>query len=109
MLNGEPGGVIQYQRGLRQGDPLSPVLFILVMDVLNSIFVKAEEDGLLLPLSRRISGQRLSLFANDVALFIRPVEEELQITKEILNAFGMASGLRTNLNKSSIIPIQCDE
>ena len=95
MLNGEPGGVIQYQRGLRQGDPLSPVLFILVMDVLNSIIVKGEEGGLLQPLSRRISGQRLSLFADDVALFIRPVEEELQVTKEILNAFGMASGLQT--------------
>ena len=107
MLNGEPGGVIQHQRGLRQGDPLSPVLFILVMDVLNSIIVKGEEDGLLQPLSRRISGQRLSLFADDVALFTRPVEEDLQVTKEILNAFGMASGLRTNLSKSSIIPIQC--
>jgi len=32
--------------------------------------VKAEEDGLLQPLSRRISGQRLSLFADDIALFI---------------------------------------
>ena len=85
------------------------MLFILVMDVLNSIIVKAEEDGLLQPLSRRISGQRLSLFADDVALFIRPVEEELQVTKEILNAFDMASGLQTNLSKSSIIPIQCEE
>ena len=51
----------------------------------------------------------LALFADDVALFIRPVEEELQVTKEILNDFGMASVLRTNLNKSSIIPIQCEE
>ena len=49
------------------------------------------------------------MFADDVALFIRPVEEELQVTKEILNDFGMASVLRTNLNKRSIFPIQCEE
>jgi hypothetical protein len=79
------------------------------MDVLNSLFVKAGEEGLLQPLSQRISGQRLSLCADDVALFIRPAEDELQVTKEILNAFGMASGLQTNLHKSSIIPICCED
>ena len=41
LVNGEPGEVIRHQRGLRQGDPLSPMLFILVMDVLNSLFTKA--------------------------------------------------------------------
>ena len=109
MLNGEPGQLIQHQRGLRQGDPLSPMLFILVMDVLNSLFVKAGEEGLLQPLSSRISGQRLSLYADDVALFIRPSGDELQVTREILNIFGSASGLHTNLHKSSIIPINCEE
>jgi len=57
MLNGVPGDLIQHRCGLRQGDPLSLMLFILIMDVLNSLFVKAGEDGLLQPLSPRISGQ----------------------------------------------------
>jgi hypothetical protein len=69
MLNGEPGQLIQHQRGLRQGDPLSPMLFILVMDVLNSLFVKAGEEGLLQPLSSRISEQRLSLYRFPLYLF----------------------------------------
>ena len=107
MLNGEPGLSISHQRGLRQGDPLSPMLFILVMDVLNSLFLKAEAEGLLSPLQS--TGQRLSLYADDVALFIRPTEEDLQLTKDLLRCFGEASGLQTNLQKSCVIPIQCDE
>jgi len=106
ILNGEPGDYIYHQRGLRQGDPLSPMLFILVMDVLNSLFSQANREGLLRPLHS--TGQRLSLYADDVALFIRPEEADLQLTKSLLQIFGEASGLHTNLHKSSVIPIQCD-
>ena len=66
ILNGEPGAFISHQQGLRLGDPLSPMLFILVMDVLNSLFTKADSEGLLLPLHS--TGQRLSLYTDDVAL-----------------------------------------
>jgi hypothetical protein len=109
LLNGELGELIQHQRGLRQGDPLSPMLFILAMDVLNSLFVKAQEEGLLQPLSTRVEGQRLSLYADDVALFIKPVEDELLLTRDILTIFGEAFGLETNLQKSNIVPIRCEE
>ena len=53
LVNGQPGDVLRHQRGLWQGDPLSPMLFILVMDVLNSMFTKACALGLLQPLSRQ--------------------------------------------------------
>ena len=106
ILNGEPGDYIYHQRGLRQGDPLSPMLFILVMDVLNSLFAQADLEGLLKPLQS--TGQRLSLYADDVALFIHPDEADLQLTKSLLEVFGNASGLHTNLHKSNVIPIKCD-
>lgn len=108
-FNVEPGEEIRHQRGLRQGDPLSPMLFILVMEVLNSLFTKAEEVGLLQPLTRGNSGQRISLYADDVALFIRPDEGEMNLTTQILEVFGEASGLRTNFQKSCAIPIRCEE
>jgi hypothetical protein len=60
-VNGEPGDLICHQRGLRQGDPLLPMFFIIVMDVLNSLISKASERGLLQPIFRKGNGQRVSL------------------------------------------------
>lgn len=59
------------------------MLFILVMDILNSVFNKACEIGLLSPLSCRNPGQQISLYADDVAIFIRPVQEEMNLTIRI--------------------------
>jgi hypothetical protein len=47
LVNGIPGGCITHRRGLHQGDPLSPMLFILAMDVLGFLITKAESGGLL--------------------------------------------------------------
>jgi hypothetical protein len=109
ILNGHPGDQIQHRRGLRQGDPLSPMLFVLAMDVLNSLFCKAGELGLLQPLAQRNRGQRVSLYADDVTLFIKPVEEDMIPTREILQTSGEALGLKINFQKSCVIPIRCEE
>ena len=109
LLNGTPGERIQYRRGLRQGDPLSPMLFILVMDVLNSMVSRAATEGLLQPLSRRPIQHRISLYADDVALFLQPAAEDINLTLDILSLFGEASGLKTNVQKSNVLPIQCSD
>lgn len=56
LLNGVPGKVIHCKREVRQGDPLSPLLFVLVADLLQSIINKVKDQNLLqLPLPLRCS------------------------------------------------------
>jgi hypothetical protein len=88
---------------------IDPMIFILVMDVLGHMFSKAAEDGMLQPLVRRVLPHRISLYADDVVIFIRPEEADIAITMDILHLFGDASGLKTNLQKSNILPIRCEE
>ena len=109
LLNGIPGERITHRRGLRQGDPLSPMLFILVMDVLGHMISKAAELGLLQPLSRRALQHRISMYADDVVLFLHPNAADIAVTMDILHLFGTASGLKTNLQKSNVLPIRCGE
>jgi hypothetical protein len=108
-MNGVPGSRISLCQGLRQGDPLSPMMFILVMDVLGRMISKAADAGLLLPLSRRAFKHRVSMYADDVVLFLCPAAEDIEITLDILNLFGKATGLKTNLQKSNVLPIRCED
>jgi hypothetical protein len=98
LLNGCPGHRICHARGLRQGDPLSPFLFILVMEVLGAMIRKADEWGLFELLGVRAIPFRASLYADDVVLFISPKALDLQLLRQIFTIFAGASGFQCNVN-----------
>jgi hypothetical protein len=107
MLNGTKGQWSKHCQGLRQGDPLSPFLFILAIDSLHFILEKATEEGLLTPLHDRTTRLRLSLYADDTVVFINPVREDVDVLMEIMHKFGESTGLRINMHKRPVVPTRC--
>lgn len=105
LLNGRPGAPIVHRRGVRQGDSLSPMLFIIAMEILARLFQTARDQGIVRPLDTPAIKHHCSLYADDVILFIQPYAREATAIKTILSSFGEASGSQTNLTKCSITPI----
>jgi hypothetical protein len=106
MLNGEPGMPIKHGRGLRQGDP--PLLFILTMDPLQWLLDMATRAGLLHPIGADLVRLRTSMYADDTAMFIRPVATDVNHLQQLLQSFGQVTGLCINILKSEMLPIRCD-
>lgn len=79
------------------------------MDCLTSIISKASEEGVLSSFRGISAIQRLSLYADDLALFIRPSLQDLAFVKTTFDIFGEASGLRINYSKSNAILIRNNE
>ena len=107
LLNGCPGDSIMHRRVLRQGDPLSPYIFILAIDVLNNIFDIAMQQGFLSKLKGRHASLQISMYVDDVVIFSNPRRQDITCIMEIMNAFGAATGLQINMQKSTVAPIRC--
>ena len=107
LVNGSPSAPFKLQRGLRQGDPLSPFLFMLVGEVLNKVILKATNTGLWSGLEIRKNGLKIThlQYADDTLIFSEAKMESLRNIKKALILFNLASGLQVNFHKSSIIGI----
>jgi mannosylglycoprotein endo-beta-mannosidase len=94
-------------KGLRQGDPLSPLLFNFVADVFTRMLVKAAQQNLISGLLQRFrDGGVFSLqYADDTLLFIKNDVRQAQNLKWLLSIFEHLSGMRINFNKSDLVPI----
>ena len=103
LINGVAKGLIQPQRGLRQGCPLSPYLFILCAETFSNLLKQAEAQQLIhgIKFSKELSITHL-LFADDSLIFTRATREDCTNLKEIFDCYAAASGQTFNLEKSSM-------
>lgn len=110
LINGSPTIPFKLHRGLRQGDPLSPFLFNLVVEALSLVFQKATHLGLWEGLEVSKGGTILThlQYADDTVLFCPPNMEFLGNIKNTLILFELASGLKVNFHKSSLHGINID-
>jgi len=109
LLNGVPRGKFCHARGVRQGDPLSPMLFILAMDPLQRLLDLATSHNVLTQLPLVAAKWRTSMYADDAAIFVNPKKEDIDAVKFILETFGKVSGLCINMDKSSIHLIRYED
>lgn len=104
LWNGEKLDWIKPKRGIRQGDSLSPYIFVICMERLSHIIRKAVSDGEWKGVRLSRQGPILShlLFADDMILFTEATESQVHIVKKCLETFGAASGQKVNLYKSQV-------
>ncbi|XP_058775212.1 uncharacterized protein LOC131649467 [Vicia villosa] len=110
LVNGSSTKEFKVQRGLRQGDPISPFLFVIDMEGLSALMKKLVEVGDFQPFKY---GEEdyvdILQFADDTVIIEEPTCDNLWSMKVILRGFELVSGLKINFHKSNFFGINIGE
>jgi hypothetical protein len=103
-INDQLDPYFQTKKGLRQGDPLSPILFNIVVDMLAVLIARAKEVGLIDGVVPHLVQDGLSIlqYVDDTVIFLGHDVEKVVNLKLILSTFEQLSGLKINYHKSEI-------
>ncbi|GJZ55372.1 RNA-directed DNA polymerase, eukaryota [Tanacetum coccineum] len=109
LINGSPTEEFQFYKGLKQGDPLSPFLFILIMESLHLSFQRVVDNGMFngIKLSSSLSISHL-FYADDAVFMGQWCDGNISTLIHVLECFYRASGLRINMSKSKILGVNVD-
>jgi hypothetical protein len=97
-------------RGVHQGDPFSAILFVVGADLLQSMVNHlASSRTLIPPLPIPNTKFPIVQYADDTLLILQACPSQLLALKNLLLAFGAATGLKVNYDKTCIMPINIDD
>ena len=104
VVNGSPIREFTHRKGLRQGDPFAPFLFLIVAEGLAGVFRMAEEKSLIesLVVGRAKVKVNMLQYVDDTLFFCEANTKSVFNIKGILLCFELASGLKVNFLKSRI-------
>ena len=104
LINGKPYGMIHPSRGICQGDPLSPYLFLLCAEGFTALLKKAKSEGRIKGVSICRGAPKVTnlMFADDSLLFCQATRDEGETIAKILQTYERASRQSINLEKSSV-------
>jgi hypothetical protein len=111
LINGSPTREIRIHRGLKQGDPLAPFLFLLVAEGFGGAMKRAGDLGMFKGFKIGGDGPSIShlQYADDTLCIGEASVDNLWSLKAILRGFERASGLKVNFWKSSLMGINVDD
>nr|GEX42549.1 RNA-directed DNA polymerase, eukaryota [Tanacetum cinerariifolium] len=109
IINGSPTKEFQFFKGLKQGDPLSPFLFILIIESLHLSFQWMVDAGIFKGIKLSSSLSISHMFYADDAVFVGQwYDGNITTLVHVLECFYQASGLRVNMSKSKIMGVLVD-
>ena len=103
-VNNDIGHFFQTRKGLQQGDPLSPLLFNIVADMLSILVTREKEQGQIGGIVPHLIDEGLSIlqYTDDIILFMENDLDKARNMKLLLCAFEQISGLKINFHKSEL-------
>lgn len=109
-VNGVSGGFLKSSKGIRQGDPLSPYLFVLAMESMSRLLLSRYESGSIgyHPRTQDLKISHL-MFADDVMVFFDGTSNSLHGIAECLDDFASWSGLQMNTAKTELFTAGVDD
>ena len=107
LLNGIPGKVFHCKRGVRQGDPLSPPIFVIAADMLQTMMNEAMQNNLIVSplIHHSCPDYPIIQYVDDTILVANADSRQLEHIKNLLLHYAAYTGLKVNYSKSTLISI----